>query len=207
MNEDYLWDKSGEADPDIKQLEERLGQLRFKRPAAPLPLPAEPSTRSFRLSTYTPALAIAASLLLLILAGGLWMSLRRPASTEGEKGLATGKASEEKQTQQIVSGPRPPLDPVKPITGDMAQAESVPASASPSSAARVNRTPRRSTAPRQLMARLDGPGTESRTTNRALAREGEQAKAQLIMALQITSQKLNTVQKKVQTHQERSPIS
>ena len=30
MNEDYLWDKSGEPDPQIQQLEEILGTLRYR---------------------------------------------------------------------------------------------------------------------------------------------------------------------------------
>ena len=30
MNEDYLWDKSGEPDPQIQELEEILGTLRFQ---------------------------------------------------------------------------------------------------------------------------------------------------------------------------------
>ena len=40
-----------------------------------------------------------------------------------------------------------------------------------------------------------------------LAREGEAAKAQLIKALHITSDALNTVQKKIQLDQERRPVS
>ena len=30
MNEEYLWDKSGEPDPDIQQLEQILGTLRYE---------------------------------------------------------------------------------------------------------------------------------------------------------------------------------
>jgi hypothetical protein len=35
MKEDYLWDKTGEPDPEIQQLEEILGTLRYQ----PLQLP------------------------------------------------------------------------------------------------------------------------------------------------------------------------
>jgi hypothetical protein len=43
--------------------------------------------------------------------------------------------------------------------------------------------------------------------NEELARRGEEAKAQLIKALHIASDKLNAVQKKIQDNQEQRPIS
>ena len=30
MNDDYLWDKTGEPDPEIQQLENILGELRYQ---------------------------------------------------------------------------------------------------------------------------------------------------------------------------------
>ncbi|HET6973852.1 MAG TPA: hypothetical protein VFH96_07475 [Pyrinomonadaceae bacterium] len=66
MNDDYLWDKTGEPDPQIQQLEEILGTLRYQ--PRPLVLP--------RKRNYFPLLAIAASLLLALLAGGIWLRLR-----------------------------------------------------------------------------------------------------------------------------------
>ena len=38
MNEDYLWDKSGQPDPEIQQLEEILGTLRYQ--PKPFEIPA-----------------------------------------------------------------------------------------------------------------------------------------------------------------------
>jgi len=72
MNDDYLWDKTGPPDSQIQQLEEILGTLRYQ--PAPLNLPTNlvvPKRRS-----YLPLLAIAASLLLAILAGGIWLLVR-----------------------------------------------------------------------------------------------------------------------------------
>jgi hypothetical protein len=66
MNDDYLWDKTGEPDPQIQQLEEILGTMRYR----PKPL-ALPQRRN-----YVPLLAIAASLLLALLAGGIWLRAR-----------------------------------------------------------------------------------------------------------------------------------
>jgi ferric-dicitrate binding protein FerR (iron transport regulator) len=96
MNEDYLWDKSGEPDPEIEQLEKALGSLRFKRPQEPLPLPATTPRWSFRLS-FSPALAAAAALLILLLAGGVWLSLRRSSSPANPAAIATGAAPREEK--------------------------------------------------------------------------------------------------------------
>ena len=68
MKDDYLWDKTGEPDPQIQQLEEILGTLRYQ----PRPL-ALPVTRRRR---YFPMLAIAATVLLALLATGLWFRVR-----------------------------------------------------------------------------------------------------------------------------------
>ena len=38
MNDDYLWDRTGEPDPEIQQLEQVLGMLRYQ--PRPLELPA-----------------------------------------------------------------------------------------------------------------------------------------------------------------------
>jgi hypothetical protein len=68
MNEDYLWDKSGEPDPEIQELEQILAPLRYQ--PVPLELPV------VRRRNYLP-LAIAATLLIALLAGGLWLRLRK----------------------------------------------------------------------------------------------------------------------------------
>jgi hypothetical protein len=66
MNDDYLWDKSGEPDPQIQQLEEILGTLRYQ--PKPLQLP--------RQRNYRPWLAIAATLVIALLAGALWFNIK-----------------------------------------------------------------------------------------------------------------------------------
>jgi hypothetical protein len=75
MNDDYLWDKTGQPDPQIQQLEEILGTLRYQ--PKPLALPDE--LRVPRQRNYFPLLAIAASVLLAILAGGIWLRSRNDA--------------------------------------------------------------------------------------------------------------------------------
>ena len=63
MNDDYLWDRSGEPDPEIQQLEEILGTLRYQ----PKPLQLKRRFNVF------PHLAIAATVAIALLAGGLWL--------------------------------------------------------------------------------------------------------------------------------------
>jgi hypothetical protein len=196
MNEDYLWDKSGEPDPDIEQLEQTLGRLRFKRPAEPLPLPAT-SRWSSRLS-FSPLLAAAAALLIMLLAGGIWLSLRRSSSTEGANPLATKPAPEEKRSeQQQASGPRPPLGSGSPIDNQLATGGDSQGTVAPESVPARKNLPRPFSGTRPLTAR-QRDAKLSTQREQLVRREGEQAKAQLIMALHIASDKLNAVQKKIQ---------
>ena len=71
MNDDYLWDKSGKPDPEIQQLEEILGTLRYQ--PRPLNLP--------RRRNYFVPLAIAATVVMAILTGGVWLQLRKPEAS------------------------------------------------------------------------------------------------------------------------------
>lgn len=76
MNDEYLWDKSGEPDPEIQQLEQILGTLRYQPKPLTLPDDVQPVQRNHRL----PLIAIAAALLVALLAAGLWLIVtRQPA--------------------------------------------------------------------------------------------------------------------------------
>ena len=68
MKDDYLWYKSGKPDPHIQELEETLAPLRYEPKQLVLPV--------VRRRNYLP-LAIAATLLIALFAGGLWMRLRK----------------------------------------------------------------------------------------------------------------------------------
>ena len=68
MNEDYLWDKSGEPDPEIQRLENLLSPLGHNLDKTPV--------LSFPKRSHVPyLLAIAASLL--VLCGALWIAWQR----------------------------------------------------------------------------------------------------------------------------------
>jgi len=63
MKDDYLWDRSGDPDPEIQRLEEILGTLRYQ----PKPLQFAPRRN------YVPLFAIAATVAIALLTGGLWL--------------------------------------------------------------------------------------------------------------------------------------
>src|SRR5215813_3949363 len=72
MNDNYLWDRTGEPDAEIQKLEEVLGSLRYE--PQPLSIPAELKVR--RNHHFIP-LAIAAAIALLVIAAGLWFRVSR----------------------------------------------------------------------------------------------------------------------------------
>src|SRR5919204_918919 len=71
MNDEYLWDGSGEPDPDVQHLERLLGRLRSTPPLPALP---EPRLGGRGL---TPLLATAAAVVLMI--GSVWQSMSEPS--------------------------------------------------------------------------------------------------------------------------------
>ena len=68
MNDNYLWDRTGEPDAEVQELEELLGSLRYQ--PRPLEIPATMNLRRKR--TFIP-LAVAAAVALLLLGAGLWI--------------------------------------------------------------------------------------------------------------------------------------
>lgn len=76
MSDDYLWDGSGDPDPDVVRLEQLLGRLRST--TAPPPLTRQPSAPDARrLAALAPFLAVAAIVLLMV--GSAWSTLGRPS--------------------------------------------------------------------------------------------------------------------------------
>ena len=142
MNDDYLWDKSGEPDPQIQQLEEILGTLRYQ--PKPLNLPHR--------RNYFPLLAIAATVLVTLLSGGLWLQLRTVDASIPAVAIAERT--------------NPPINP--------------PLSPTPKPPAKRN-----------LIVRNN---RDRREREEALA-----AKQQLILALRLASEKLNTAYRRTQS--------
>jgi hypothetical protein len=146
MNDDYLWDKSGEPDPQIQQLEEILGTLRYQ--PKPLNLPHR--------RNYFPLLAIAATVLVALVSGGLWLQINNREASIPAVAIA-------QPAIPLVERANPPINP--------------PLSVSTSS-------PKK----RPVVVR------DRREREEALA-----AKQQLMFALRLASEKLNTAYRRTQT--------
>jgi hypothetical protein len=80
MNNNYLWDRTGEPDKELQQLEELLGELRYQ----PRPLQIPDNIRVGRRRSFIPALAIAATLLFAV-AIGLWLNVNRRSAPQPEQ--------------------------------------------------------------------------------------------------------------------------
>jgi hypothetical protein len=118
MNDDYLWDKSGEPDPQIQELEELLAPLRYQ--PQPLELPNELPVARRR--NYVPLAAIAATLLIALLIGGVWLRSRTQKPVQREQAQSVPSApsvfKEETPAVAVVKNtdlPRKPRRPHKQI--------------------------------------------------------------------------------------------
>jgi hypothetical protein len=88
MSDDYLWDGSGEPDPEIEKLERLLGQYRYQ--PKQLDVPVRP--RRF----FDRRLAVAAAIILMVLAGLLALSLGNKSKGQPEQQMA-GTQTDDKE--------------------------------------------------------------------------------------------------------------
>ena len=110
MNDDYLWDKSGEPDPEIQELEQILAPLRYQ--PTPLELPNELPARR---RNYSALLAIAATVVIALLAAGVWLKLRTEESIPPQEAKSVSPVPsvfKEEPTPEIVKNTNPPNKPV-----------------------------------------------------------------------------------------------
>ena len=153
MKDDYLWDKTGQPDSEIQQLEEILGSLRYQ--PKPLVLP--------RQRNYLPLLAIAASILLAIVAAGIWLRTRSHDETPKQQAhVETPKPAREEKAPQL-----------------------------PVNKSAVN-------PPIQAANRIHRKRSALSAVNRE---EALMAKEQLMLALRLTTEKLQMVRTKTQPNQ------
>ena len=98
MKDDYLWDGSGEPDPEIEQIEQMLGRYRHKGKAPELPV-----RRSF-----SPRLAVAAAILLMALAGlAFFLMSRNDTAPPNEVVAIDNEPQKTKETPGPVKQPGP----------------------------------------------------------------------------------------------------
>jgi hypothetical protein len=182
MNDDYLWDKSGKPDPEIKQLEEILGPLRYQPRELEIPAHVQMGRKSF----VSRGLAIAAAVALVVLGLGLWMSLNRQRTTEIAK--TEGKPVEADNSS------RPVVSPIDEKKAGTVQAVAPEIDQTPESAS--TRLPKRHRASALNQSRnLQVRRPQLSESEMAEARV---AKDQLMLALRLASSKLSLAQKKTQ---------
>ncbi len=220
---DYLWDKSGDADPEIQQLEDLLGTLRYQQ--RPLSLPSEAETRkpaSTRFAYRRPAFAAVAAALLLMLLAGLWLAARRHA-------LQMNDASSVAQTTNTAQGATEKLESTPPIASAAQKSETnkilnaqvsdvLPKATSQArlaggapplgrpKAVRPDRAVREAKQESTQVAVAVAP-RESRPALTFITAEQQKAKEQLMLALRLASMKLNIAQRRTHTMPEQKITS
>lgn len=171
MNDNYLWDRSGEPDPEVQELEEILGTLRYQ--PRPLEIPAD--IRVARKRNFFP-LAIAAAIALFVIGAGLWFQFSR---TQPSPAIQANRGSQFKPTEVQT----PPIDPPKQLA---ASNESEQA------------TPPREQPKKTLVANNKHRETRVRSRAPELTAQELAEKEQVLTALRLVSAKLNLAQRKVQ---------
>jgi|SRR5215813_9146653 len=176
MNDDYLWDRTGEPDAELQELEEVLGTLRYQ--AQPLTMPSEMKTEARR--KYFPALAIAAAVSLLVIALGVWLRIQHqrvaPPPHNAEK--------KNNESRESVANASPTLAEPK---------NEAPQPKREKNERRVHLNNKLTLAQSLPRHKPVAPREELSPDQRA---EAEAAKEQLRLALRVASAKLNLAQRK-----------
>ena len=170
MNDNYLWDRTGEPDAEVQELEELLGSLRYQ----PRPLELPVAVNIGRRRTFIP-IAIAAAIALLMIGTGLWVrfanSNQRPVeqAIQGPQPVGPEEIAPAPKEQLVTSSPRPEL---------------------------TERSPERRKVNQNLMALSKRRPIQAAAP--ALSPEELAQKEQVLIALRLVSAKLNLAQRKAQ---------
>ena len=175
MKDNYLWDRSGEVDAELEELESVLGALRYR----PRPLEIPPSLQVRRRRTFFPALAIAAAIALVAAGLGLWLNLNRPA-VQNEVKRTTDR-------DQKTSGQREPKNqPGSDVSGFSASEKPTP---------KIEKIGDKS---RNLVAVNRRRRSRTNAGQPQLTPEEIAEKEQVLIALRLVSAKLNLAQRRTQ---------
>jgi len=113
MKNDYLWDRAGEPDADIKELEDVLGTLRHRPQTFSIPEEVLPAVRR---SSWQPY-AIAAAIAMLLIAAGVWLRWRQSQTPMREMASVPVTASPSPVSTNSINHPQAPVpvQVVKPL--------------------------------------------------------------------------------------------
>jgi hypothetical protein len=184
MEDNYLWDRSGEADPEIQELEEILGPLRYQ----PRPLEIPRNLQLGRRRSFFPAMAIAAAIALCAVLLGLWFSFnrRQPAASVANNSL---------HIEQPATATPPSLKP------DTQAEEATVANHSKQIDTQKHREARH-----DFLARNQSRATRTVIRQPGLTPEEMTEKEQVLVALRLVSYKLTVAQRKTQGVPQLNPI-
>lgn len=179
MEDNYLWDRSGEPDPQIQELEQLLGTLRYIPKPLAIPAQIQPARRR----SFVPALAAAAAIALLALMLGLWFGFNR------------------RQASVLTAGSNPPVDRPLPTSA-------APASSGNETTARVQVDSQRPVAVKQIAASARRQTRVQRAVIREpeLTPVELAEKEQVLAALRLVSFKLNVAKSRTQGTPPANPI-
>jgi hypothetical protein len=199
-NGDYLWDRTGEPDPEVQELEEILGTLCYQ--PRPLEIPADLQTNPTRgfFATFAPRLAIAATLAMVLFGLGLWLSLHRSQQRPSAVAVKTPTAPATAENSDSTKQPTPDEGGKSAGLSTLGAPEKKDAShrhsASSSLAANTSRSRHQT---RESLVKQQQIAAQER-------REAEAAKDELMLALRVASAKLSFAQKKTQNVNPREPV-
>jgi len=192
MEDNYLWDRSGEPDPAIQELEAILGTLRYQPRPLEIPHHIQPGRRR----RFFPALAVAAAIALFAILLGLWFSFNRRQAP----------AIEAKRNQQIIT-PQPQGRPASTVSQTNAGRQDIgpPGLQGPSGPvgpigqdSRPVSIQKHIEAPRNLLASNQRRAPRTVIRQPQLTPEELAEKEQVLVALRLVSAKLNLAQRKTQ---------
>ena len=190
MNDDYLWDRTGEPDPELQQLEEVLGTLRYQ--PRPLRIPAGLQVGRERgfFRGNASRLAIAATIVMLLLGLGVWLGLQRLQRSQQPAIVKTDSAPKPNQAPA-------PNESRNPAYAALPQPEQK----------RIDEPRRHRVNPSLLAGNSNRPAAVKKPQFKAQQlQEAETAKNQLMLALRVASAKLNFAQRKTQDLNQREPV-
>lgn len=176
MNDNYLWDRSGEPDPEIQKLEEILGTLRYQPRTLEIPHDLHVGRRR----NLFPVMAIAAAIALLAVLLGLWLNFNR------------------RQAPAFQATTTPPVvQPSQPATPTPSRDDHSSIATGVKSPKQIS-VPNQREVPRNLQARNQSSSTRTVIRQPELTAEELAEKQQVLVALRLVSAKLNMAQRRTQ---------
>jgi hypothetical protein len=177
MKDNYLWDRSGEPDPELQKLEDILGSLRYQ----PQPLEIPTDIRVGHRRSFFPPLAMAAAIGLFAVILGLWFYFSRTASTPTN--LEARPASQPKQNA---------IESQSTVASDNGSSQTAPVK-SPGNNQKPDRT-----SGRDLVATHRKRPIRKEESQPVLTPQELAEKEQVLIALRLASFKLNLAQRRTQ---------